>query len=140
MNARLRVLIALAAAAAITAPALTARAQGPGDAWAVTDKTVLVPDFAPHMTANVRTGDLLGDGSVQVFAAEPLRGQVIWMRRPDDFVAFQVGLRQPVRTHVVDLDGDSDRDLLVADIGSLIPSDENVGRVVLQRNVGGGRF
>jgi hypothetical protein len=37
---------------------------------------------------------------------------------------------------VADLDGDGDRDVLVADIGVLQPSTEKVGRVVLLRNSG----
>lgn len=101
---------------------------------------VLLPDGAPHATANVRVGDLLGDDTSQIFVTEPLAGRVVWLRRPDDPVVLEEGLTQPVRTHVVDIDSDGDRDILVADIGSLLPTDEKVGRVVLLRNDGAFQF
>ena len=101
---------------------------------------VLLPDGAPHATANVRVGDLLGDGSEQVFVAEPTRGQVVWLRGPNDIITLSEGLVQPVRTHVVDIDADGDRDILVSDIGTLWESDAKVGRVVLLRNSGAFEF
>ncbi len=101
---------------------------------------VLLPGEAPQLTANVRMGDLLGDGSPQVFIAEPLRGQVLWLHGPGDLVALKEGLRQPVRTHVADVDGDGHQDLLVADIGIFFPDDRKVGRVVLLRNDGAQQF
>jgi hypothetical protein len=80
-----------------------------------------------HATANIRSADLLGDGSLQFFVTEPLDGQVVLS-----------GLGQPVRTQVVDIDGDGHRDLLVADIGILnpghsrfLPPDAKLGRVLL---------
>ena len=105
-----------------------------------TDLKVLLPDGAPQLTANVRVGDLLGDGSGQIFATEPLRSQVMWVKVDGEAVAFTDGLVQPVRTHVVDIDGDEDRDLLVADIGQLFPTDDRVGRLVLFRNDGSLNF
>ena len=101
---------------------------------------VLLPGETPQLTANVRTGDLLGDGSPQVILAEPLKGQVLWLRGTDDLVTFDEGLRQPVRTQTTDMDGDGDQDLLVADIGILFPDDRLVGRVVLLRNDGAALF
>ena len=97
---------------------------------------VLLPDQAPHAIANVRTGDLIGDGSVQLFVTEPLAGQIVWMRGVDDYVVINEGLNQPVRTHVADLDADGDRDILVSDIGIMPPSEKKVGRLVLLRNDG----
>ena len=101
---------------------------------------VLLPGEAPQLTANVRMGDLLGDGSLQVLIAEPTRGQVLWLRGDGDLVTLKEGLRQPVRTHVADVDGDGDQDLLVADIGIFFPDDRKVGRVVLLRNDGDHQF
>jgi len=101
---------------------------------------VLLANGAPHATANVRVADLLGDGSNQVFATEPMRGQVTWLRGPEDAVALSQGLSEPVRTHVVDMDNDGDRDILVADIGTLFQSDAKVGRVMLLRNNGSNEF
>ena len=102
--------------------------------------TVLLPDGRPHTTANVRVDDLYGDGSLQVFATEPLSGRVMWLRGLDDVVELSEGLIQPVRVHAADVDGDSHRDLLVADIGLLGPTNRAVGRVVLLRNDGNFEF
>ena len=96
----------------------------------------LLPDGAPQVTANVRVADLLGDGTTQIFATEPARSQVTWVKEDGEVVAFTEGLVQPVRTHVSDVDGDGDRDLLVADIGEIFPTDDLVGQVVLFRNDG----
>ena len=104
------------------------------------DYDVLLPDGAPHVTGSIRVEDLLGDGSPQIFVTEPLRGEVRWIRGPDDVVTLKEGLTQPVRTQVVDLDGDSKLDLLVADIGVLAPTNAKVGRVVLLRNKGDFEF
>ena len=101
---------------------------------------LLLPDGPPHTAANVRVADLLGDGSMQIFVAEPMRGQVVWLRAKDDPVYLTEGLKHPVRTHVVDIDGDSDQDLLVADIGILPPTNAKVGRVVLMLNDGAYQF
>ena len=101
---------------------------------------VLLPGETPQLTANVRSGDLLGDGSSQVILAEPLKGQVLWLRGTDDLVTFNEGLGQPVRTQATDMDGDGDQDLLVADIGILFPDDGLVGKVVLLRNDGAALF
>ena len=105
-----------------------------------THLNVLLPDGSPHVTANVRVGDLLGDGSAQIFATEPVRSQVMWVKTDGEAVAFTDGLVQPVRTHASDIDGDGNRDLLVADIGELFPTDDLVGQVVLFRNDGSFNF
>jgi hypothetical protein len=91
-----------------------------------------------HATANIRSADLLGDGSLQFFVTEPLDGQVVWFRGLDEDPVVLSGLGQPVRTQVVDIDGDGHRDLLVADIGILnpghsrfLPPDAKLGRVLL---------
>ena len=107
----------------------------PPSAIAIQQKALL-PDEAPQVTANVRVADLLGDGTTQIFATEPARSQVTWVKEDGEVVAFTEGLVQPVRTHVSDVDGDGDRDLLVADIGEIFPTDDLVGQVVLFRNDG----
>ena len=96
----------------------------------------LLPDWAPHATASIRTGDLSGDGSLQVFVSEPQREQIVWFRGPGDWTEITRGMRQPVRSQVVDLDGDNDPDLLVANIGQLYSVNDKVGQVVLLRNDG----
>jgi hypothetical protein len=46
----------------------------------------------------------------------------------------------PVRTHVVDFDGDADNDIVVADLGAIATIDTTLGRILLLRNRGGGDF
>ena len=100
----------------------------------------LLTDGAPHTTSNIRRGDLVGDGNSQIFVSEPTRGQVVWLRDQDEPVIISDGLREPVRTHISDIDLDGDKDILVADIGTLWESDAKVGRVVLKRNNGDFEF
>jgi len=101
---------------------------------------LLLPDGGIHSTANVRAGDLLGDGSPQLLVSESIRGELTWVRGPDDHLSIEGDFDHPVRSHVVDIDGDGDRDVLVADIGILLPSDEKVGRVLLLLNDGTHQF
>ena len=102
--------------------------------------TVLLPDGKPHTTANIRVSDMYGDGSLHIFATEPLSGRVMWLRGLDEVVELSEGLTQPVRVHAADVDGDSHKDLVVADIGILGPTNRPVGSVVLLRNDGSFEF
>ncbi len=104
------------------------------------DYRVLLPDGRPHTTANIRAGDLLGDGSLQLLVTEPSSGRIIWMQGFEDYVELSDGLTEPVRTHVTDLDSDGNQDLLVTDIGFLRPTNKKVGSVVLLRNMGREHF
>ena len=131
----LALLVLAAAACAQTEPAPDQEGT-----TTVTNMQVLLPDSRPHSTANIRVADLLGNGAPQILVAEAMRGQVVWMRAIDDPVVLADGLNEPVRTHVVDIDGDGDRDILVADIGSFFQTDDKVGRVVLLRNIGDYKF
>ena len=121
-------------------PATPVAAIIPASAPEPADYRVLLPDGRPHTTANIRIGDLLGDGSLQLLVTEPSSGRITWMQGLDDYVELSDGLTEPVRTHVTDLDGDGDRDLLVADIGFLRPTNKKVGSVVLLENTGDFQF
>ena len=134
LSSRPRLLAVAALCGALSLLVTGASLQAP--AAVAIQKKVLLPDGAPQVTANVRVADLLGDGTTQIFATEPARGQVTWVKEDGEVVAFTEGLVQPVRTHVSDVDGDGDRDLLVADIGEIFPTDDLVGQVVLFRNDG----
>ena len=46
----------------------------------------------------------------------------------------------PVHSQVVDIDADGDNDVLVADLGQLPPLADRVGRLILMRQTGAGRF
>jgi hypothetical protein len=49
-------------------------------------------------------------------------------------------VQAPCHVEAVDLDGDGRMDLIVADLGSLLPTDDRTGRVIWLRNEGEGRF
>lgn len=102
--------------------------------------SVLLPDGKPHTTANIRINDLIGDKSLQIFVTEPLAGKVTLLQGLEDITEFTDGLTQPVRVHAADIDGDSLRDILVADIGVLGPTNRKVGKVVLLHNRGDFKF
>jgi len=103
----------------------------------------LVSDVNRMTTANVRMGDLDGDGRLDILSTQPLNGWVSWTRCDTDGCTeeiLSVGLTAPVRTQVVDFDQDGSNDLLVADIGILPPSDDLAGSVVLLRRDAEGNF
>lgn len=101
---------------------------------------VLVPAAPSPTTANVRVGDLRGDGSLQLLVTDVVGQKIRWLEACDGAACavteISGGLRAPVRTLAVDADGDGHRDLLVADIGKLSTSSDPVGRVVLMENDG----
>ncbi len=82
-------------------------------------------------TANVRAARLLGDG-VDLLVSEPAaRRLTILTGCPAcEPVELGDGRMKPVRAQAVDLDGDGDRDLLVADIGVLEASPTDQGRIL----------
>ncbi|HEU5075942.1 MAG TPA: VCBS repeat-containing protein [Polyangiaceae bacterium] len=94
-------------------------------------------------SGNVRFQDLDGDGTKELFVHEAGNARITVLSDCTPECVEQVfseGLRVPVRSHVVDLERDGDRDLLVSDIGSMSPSDERVGRVVVLRSDSRGGF
>ncbi len=99
---------------------------------------VIIGGINHPVTANIRGGDLDGNGEDELWVTEPIEGRInrIWNCNPTCLTeTITTGVVQPVRTHVSDINGDGSRDLIVADIGMLHPSDDLVGRVViLQKN------
>ncbi len=82
--------------------------------------------------AMVFTADL-GDGPV-ILASDLLAGRVLQLRQDDQGAWQEHSLAQvpaPTRLAVVDFDADGDQDVLVADLGTLAPTDELAGRIVL---------
>jgi hypothetical protein len=99
------------------------------------------PDAAT--VANINLADLNNDGADEIFSARPLDGIVtraICNSNGCTEQTFSDNLVAPVRTHIVDLDGDGLTDLIVSDIGILPPSDEYVGKVVLFKALGDDEF
>ena len=95
---------------------------------------------------HVKVVDFDGDGHNDVIASDAQAGRVIWYRqhppgqwKPKVLNADRL-LGAPATTHIVDLDGDGDRDVLVAVLGSYTPTDERVGKVAWLENLGDFKF
>ncbi|MQF99211.1 MAG: VCBS repeat-containing protein [SAR202 cluster bacterium] len=101
---------------------------------------ILLHGGAPHSTSSILVGDVLGDGTMQLLVSEPLASKVVWLRNMEQHMTFTDGLNEPVRAQAVDIDGDLDNDILVADIGTLLPSNDKSGSVVVLRNDGNFNF
>ncbi len=98
------------------------------------------PGYRPRIT-NVRTADLDRDGKPDILACDGQKNRVYWYRRlPDgrwDEMPLGDELNCPVCATPCDPDGDGDTDLVVAVLGSIWPTDDRVGQVVLLENQGG---
>jgi hypothetical protein len=94
----------------------------------------------PPQIANVQVCDIDGDGTAEVLACDVLGSRLVRFDRTKDGSWRETTLvddvAAPAHATPVDLDGDGDRDLVVAVLGSIIPSDETVGRVEWFERVG----
>ncbi len=91
--------------------------------------------------ANVRAADLDRDGRAELLACDAERNRVFqyrllpngdWDERP-----LGPELPAPAAATPVDLDGDGDLDLVVAVLGSVLPTDDRIGQVVWLENRAG---
>jgi hypothetical protein len=103
----------------------------------------LAPEDAPRdpAVANVRLADLDLDDRPEILVSD-MRHGLILLGRPYEADSRLIPIAQvphPVHAEVVDLDGDSRKDLIVADLGEFYPSDHSRGAVVwLRRQPQGG--
>jgi hypothetical protein len=102
------------------------------------------PRDQPLIT-NVNIVDLDGDGQQEVLACDVRQGRVVQFRMtsPGHWTERPLGDRDvdaPCHTEVVDLDQDDDRDILVAVLGNVFPTDDPVGRAIWLENDGSGQF
>jgi hypothetical protein len=87
----------------------------------------------------------LEPGTADVLACDARRGRVLRYRQKEgggwqEEVLGDRDLLAPCGATVVDLDGDSDLDIVVPVLGSVFPTDERIGSVVLLENDGQQRF
>jgi hypothetical protein len=99
------------------------------------------PEHAPAIS-NVRLVDILGDERLELIACDMRNGLVLLGRPAEEGNELETlgAVPNPARAEIADLDGDGRRDLLVANLGSFLPIDHNLGSVEWLRQTVGGRF
>jgi hypothetical protein len=88
----------------------------------------------PPRVGNVLATDLDGDGRRDVVVSDIGLDALTWIHRAPDGGWSEATLCEvsaPARVDTGDLDGDGDLDLAVASLGSVVPSEERIGSVVL---------
>jgi hypothetical protein len=92
--------------------------------------------------SNVNLVHLFDERRLDVLAMEMSRGLVMALKPYEASPAWQVlgKVPNPAHAEVVDLDGDGIKDILVADLGSFLPTDRRSGSVVWLRGTPDGRF
>jgi len=92
--------------------------------------------------ANVRYLDLDGSGQLQIVAVDMTHGLVMRgsATAPDRGLSIVERVTAPCHTAVVDLDRDGRRDLLIADLGAVAPSDHLRGSVVWLQGLASGGY
>jgi hypothetical protein len=123
----------------------------PADAYPISPRTFAADTLArkpetPGIITHVQITDLDGDGRADVLCCDAQQARVLWRRRSLAGEWEEVILNRdrllaaPARTTVVDLDEDGDLDVLVAVLGSYMPTDEHVGKAAWLENDGQGKF
>lgn len=92
------------------------------------------------MISHVVVEDLDEDGLLDVLVCDALDNFVSWIRQYPENVytetVLATDLIAPAHLQVKDFDGDGDKDLLVAVLGLLYPSNDKIGSIVLLENDG----
>ncbi|MGH7222400.1 MAG: FG-GAP-like repeat-containing protein [Gemmataceae bacterium] len=105
------------------------------------------PDVSPPHISNVNLVHLFDPKKLDVLACEMQGGAVLllqpYLPQPKWRVLYGPGPNKgfhPAHTEVVDLDKDGIPDILVANLGSFLPTDRRCGSVVWLRGRGQGRY
>jgi hypothetical protein len=126
---------------------------------AVRGPQILIPSAAPGVRfrrlqigeshasvriTNIQIVDFDGDGINDLIVCDAARNSVLWYRQDplgtwtEEVLADE--LKAPAHATVVDIDQDGDRDVVVAVLGDLFPSDKLIGSVVLLERQSDGSF
>jgi len=100
------------------------------------ERRAVAPPGAPSPgVSNVALLDIAGDGRLELVVSDMRHGLVL-AHRPyltDDGFVRLAGVPHPAHASLTDLDRDGIKDLLVADLGSFLPGDHDLGAAVWLR-------
>ncbi|MDP6480135.1 MAG: FG-GAP-like repeat-containing protein [Phycisphaerales bacterium] len=104
----------------------------------------LEPDGRHPLIAHVKICDLDEDGRNDLLSCDVNLGRVIWLQQQTDgtFAEQSIGesIAAPVHAEPADVDGDGDLDVLVASMGVMLPSNQDIGKVIVLENDGDEHF
>jgi hypothetical protein len=98
----------------------------------------------PPLISNVQAVDLDGDGLLDVVVCDCKNNSVNWIRQFPAGVYTETvladSLNAPAHVQIIDFDKDGDKDILVAVLGLIFPSNDKIGSVVILENDGTNHF
>jgi hypothetical protein len=98
----------------------------------------------PPMISNLATEDLDNDGLLDVLVCDARNNFVSWIRQSPAGIFNEKILANdilaPAHVRVVDFDNDGDKDIMVAVLGTIFPSNDKIGSVIILENNGNCNF
>jgi hypothetical protein len=96
------------------------------------------------MISNVQAFDLDGDSLLDVIVCDCKSNSINWIRQfPEGTYTETVladSLNAPAHVEVIDFDKDGDKDIMVAVLGLIFPSNDKIGSVIILENDGKNHF
>ena len=96
------------------------------------------------LISNIEAVDLDGDGLMDIIVCDCKSNSINWIRQFPAGVYTETvladGLNAPAHVQVIDFDKDGHKDILVAVLGLLFPSNDKIGSVVILQNDGTNHF
>lgn len=100
---------------------------------------MISPKGGPPLIADVRILDLTQDGRLDVLISDVANSALLLAQQSGDGSWHErklADIAAPAQTCVTDINGNGHLDILVADLGSIEPTDDPIGRVILLMNDG----
>ena len=94
----------------------------------------------PPQISNICTSDLDDDGLPDIIVCDAKNNSVSWIRQKPSGIYIEKDLEPdlmaPAHVQVIDFDKDGDKDIIVALLGIIFPSNDKIGSVVILENDG----